>query len=587
MIRRHILQSLGIAILACLCAAASAPLTWQSDIGTKDAQRFTTTLREAESAAIPSSDTTFQWAFPGSQLLLAEPTLPHILTILTMQRSEQPPRTVSLTVAQHTYTIPGTAGIRTIHLLAPASPTLTIDCDTANTSDQTLAQLCLALLHIDSQRVGSSVDVRAIAWLFLFALCISFGCSLSLPSQPGLAAVASSVLLTIALSFPHALSVSFSGLIGLGTLWLAALLLIRWRIHTPWLRIALIAVSANIILKAAGVVSPGYFGTDIGFHAHKYEAALRGHFYQIADGQGLTYPYPPTIYALLAIVALPLQYLWPLERIIHISAVVIDSSTIVLLTWLARHSGWSQLRIALLAILYVILPAGFLLQWQATVAQTIGQWFGVIAVVTSLADRGVLSGFAMALTMVGHFGAFLTLHLSFTLAFLRRSLRTLAWRWWGLFSLVSVVYFSQYAGTIAAQLRTLAQGDGATTIDHRWWQYAWQYGIFGHYNGIFVALMMIGLIRSPAHRLRTMSGLMLCSSAILLVAQVIGDIDTTRYVIAIFPVVTLYAVVPMASLWQSRAGRAMVVSLAGLILIQSGQAWFAGVIHGVRMGFLW
>jgi len=587
MFRRHILQSLGIALLACLCAAASAPLTWQSDIGTKDAQRFTTTLREAESAAIANSDTTFQWAFHGSQLLLAEPTLPHILTILTMQRGEQPPRNVSLTVAQHTYTILGTAGIRTIHLLTPASPTLTIDCDTTTTSDQTLAQLCLALLRIDSQRVGAAVDLYALGWLFLLALCLSYGCMLSMPTQPGIAAVASAVLITIALSFPHALSVSVVGLIGLGTLWLGALLVIRWRVHTPWLRIALIAVSANILLKSAGVLSPGYFGTDIGFHAHKYEAALSGHFYQVADGQGLTYPYPPTIYALLAIVTLPLQYLWPLERIIHISAVVIDSSTIVLLAWLARTSGWSQRRIAMMALLYVILPAGFLLQWQATVAQTIGQWFGVIAVVTSLGDRGMLSRFAMALTMVGHFGAFLTLHLTYTLALLRRSLRTLAVRWWGLFILVSIVYFSQYATTIFAQLGALTHADGTTTSAQRWWQYAWEYGIYGHYNGIFLALMLIGLVRARADRLRSLSWLMMVSSTLLLVAQVLGDIDTTRYVIAIFPIVTLYAAVSLASLWRSRAGRATVVSLAGIILIQSGQAWFAGVIHGVRMGFLW
>jgi hypothetical protein len=369
--------------------------------------------------------------------------------------------------------------------------------------------------------------------------------------------------------------------------WAVTLVLIHWRTTTPWLQIALIAVCANIILKATGIVSPGYYGTDIGFHANKYTAVLSSDFYQIADGQGLTYPYPPTVYYLLALVALPLQSLWSLLRLIHLSAVVIDSTTIILLAWLAHSHAWSLRRIALLSALYVVLPAGYLLQWQATVAQTIGQWFAVIAIVTSLTGRGTLSRIAMAATMVGHFGAFLTLHLTYTLAFLRRTLRPLAWRWWGVLGIVTVVYLSQYAGTIAAQIGSLRNTDGATTLSLRWWQFAWQYGLFGHYNGVFVALMLIGMLRMRADRLRSFGWLMVVSSTLLLVAQVLADIDTTRYVIALFPLVALAASIPLAQMWRSSAGKVLVVSLVGLTLVHSSTAWYAGVIDGVRMGFLW
>ena len=587
MFRRIALLSLLIACLACICAVVTTPDSWHSDIGTKDAQRYTTTLRESESAAIASPDTTFQWAFPGSSLVRALPTQTQIIALRTMQRSEQPARTVTFTIASHRYTIPGTAGIRTVTLLAPPSTVVAFDCDTTATSDVTLANLCIALLRVDSQRIAPEIDLFALGWLFVLAFALTFGCQLTMPQAPSLAAVLSASLLAVALSFPHALSVSYPGLCGITLLWIVALLLIRWRRTTPWLQIALVAASANILLKAIGVVSPGYLGTDIGFHAHKFEAVLRGTIFQIADGQGLTYPYPPTIYTLLAPLVLPLQFVWPLEPIIHLSAVVIDSSTIILLAWLANRLSWSSRQIALMAALYVVLPAGFLLQWQATVAQTIGQWLGVIAVITSLTDLRTLSRFSMALTMVGHFGAFLTLHLAYTLAFVQRTLRPIAVRWWGILCIVSVLFFSQYISTILAQLAALTQSDGTTTIAERWWQYAWQYGIYGHYNGVFLALMLIGLGSTRADRLRAFGVCMIVSTTILMAAQVLADIDTTRYVIALFPFVTLYAAVPLARIWRSRMGRTVVVSLIGLILVQSSQAWFAGVIHGVRMGFLW
>lgn len=587
MYRRIAFQPLLIACLACLCAIATAPTRWHSDIGTKGAQRYTTTLRESESAAIDSTDTTFQWAFPGSSILRALPTQTHIVSLQTMQRSEQPARTVTFTIAQHSYTIAGIAGIRTIQLLAPPSPTITIHCDTTATSDPALAALCIALLRVDSQRISPAVDILALGWLFVLATSIALGALLTLPQSPRLAAVLSASLLAIALSFPHAVSVSYPGLICLTLLWVVAVLLIRWRSNIPWVQIALLAMIAHLLLKTTGVLSPGYLGTDIGFHAHKFEAVLRGTIFQIADGQGLTYPYPPTIYTLIAPIVLPLQAIVPLTLLIHLSAVVIDSSTIILLAWLAHRFGWSHLRIGLMSALYVVLPAGFLLQWQATVAQTIGQWLGVIAVVTSFTDQRTLSRLSMALTMVGHFGAFLTLHLTYTLAFLHRSLRPIALRWWGVFVVVSVCFFSQYVTTILAQFAALTQSDGNTTIAERWWQYAWQYGIYGHYYGIGLALMLIGLWSARSDRLRALSGLMVGSTTILMLAQVLADIDTTRYVIALFPFVALYAAVPLAQLWRSNAGRTVVVSLLGLILIQSGQAWFAGVTQGVRMGFLW
>jgi hypothetical protein len=587
MIRRILVQSVLLGAVAACMALFWAPTEWHIDIGTRGAQRYTTSLRDIESAPIGNVDQTFQWATPGARILLAQPTSMRILTLHTMQRSEQPPRSVTLQLAPHVYTIPGDAGMRIIRLLAPASHELSITCDTSDSSDATLRGLCLAFLSLDSRRIGVPVDLRSLGIIVLFACTVAVATTLSLRDHPRTSLVAGLALIGVAFSFPHALSISLPGLLAFMVGWAGALVFIHWRTTTPWLRVALIAVCANIILKATGIVSPGYYGTDIGFHANKYTAVLSSDFYQIADGQGLTYPYPPTVYYLLALVALPLQSLCSLLRIIHLSAVVIDSTTIILLAWLAHSYAWSLRRIALLSALYVVLPAGYLLQWQATVAQTIGQWFAVIAIVTSLTGRGALSRIAMAATMVGHFGAFLTLHLTYTLAFLRRTLRPLAWRWWGVLGIVTVVYLSQYAGTIAAQIGSLRNTDGATTLSLRWWQFAWQYGLFGHYNGVFVALMLIGMLRMRADRLRSFGWLMVVSSTLLLVAQVLADIDTTRYVIALFPLVALAASIPLAQMWRSSAGKVLVVSLVALTLVHSSTAWYAGVIDGVRMGFLW
>ena len=587
MIRRILVQSTILGVVAAFFAVLWAPSVWYIDIGTRAAQRYTTSLREIESAPIRSVDQTFQWAVPGSHILLAEPTSMRILTLETMQQIERPPRSVTLRLAPHAYTIPGIAGMRTLRLLTSASQELVITCDSDDINNEKPRGLCIAFLSLDSQRVGSPIDLRTLAMILLLTTTIALATIMSLQDVPRTSLAAGLALTGVAFSYPHALSVSLPGLLAFMAGWIGALVIVQWRVTTPWLRIALIAVCANVILKATGIVSPGYYGTDIGFHANKYAAVLSSDVYLIADGQGLTYPYPPTIYYILALVALPLQSLVSLLRIIHLSAVVIDSSTILLLAWLAHTYAWSLRRIALMSTLYVVLPAGYLLQWQATVAQTFGQWFAVIAIVTSLTGRGALSRVAMAATMVGHFGAFLTLHLTYTLAFLRRSLRPLAARWWAVLGIVSVVYLSQYAGTIVAQIGSLRNTDGATTLSLRWWQFAWEYGLYGHYNGVFVALMLIGLLRMRADRLRSFGWLMVISSTLLLVAQVLADIDTTRYVIALFPLVALAGAVPLAQLWRSRAGTILVVSLVGLILVQSSTAWYAGVIDGVRMGFLW
>jgi hypothetical protein len=151
---------------------------------------------------------------------------------------------------------------------------------------------------------------------------------------------------------------------------------------------------------------------------------------------------------------LPLMTIVPADRVIILSAVIIDSSTILILAWICQRLAWSQRNITLMAWLYVILPAGFLLEWQATFAQNVGQWLGMMAIATALFAITPVSLLWMA-CIVGHFGAFLTLHLANTLALGFPALRRMGLWWWGMVVAMGVIFYSQYAGLIQTQLHHL------------------------------------------------------------------------------------------------------------------------------------
>lgn len=587
MIRNALFQSL-VALAGVLTTWLLIPVpTWHIDIGTKQAQRYTTEFRATESAALASSDQTFQWAFSGSGLIVAQPTVARVVTLHTLQRSEQPPAQVtvgdghSLAVA-----LPAGAGTRTQRLLLPAATHLRITCDATNVSDPVLQPLCIALLSAQSTPQRGLFDAIGLLHLLSVGVLCAWVATVTLPTR-GMQTLGTLSLTALVCGFPAVVSVSWLGIACILALWGVAATLVRLRTRAPWLRYALGAASASVSLKAAGILSPGYQGTDIGFHVHKYEAVLAGHIYQIADGQGLTYPYPPTVYTLLALVAVPLHGWVSPEHLIHVTAAAIDASTIVLLAWVAARAGWSTTRIASAAALYAVLPAGYLLQWQATVAQTIGQWFGFIAVAATLTNARTALPYTMALAMVGHFGAFLSLHLTYTLALASRTLRSTAVRWWGVFGVVGLLFYSQYASTIWQQLGALQNSDATSSIGQRWWQFAWGYGLVGHYAGVFAALGALGITMLRPSRLRAMATASYLTTTLLLIAQVGADIDVTRYVVYLYPFVVLTAAVVCAALWRSRAGRVVVWALIAGVAYQSAAAWFAGVTAGVRLGFLW
>ena len=592
---RSIVVYLRVVVLVIIvCSAMTIVMeralrTWRIDVGTPAAHVFTATLREPEVAQIAGEKTTFQWMLPKSSIDLPPYAHAQIIEFRTMMRAESPPQQVTMTVGNVQFALSTAPEVRRYHVYAAQVTQMHVVCDLQGITDKELATLCVALDWVEGRRLPDRVDAWVLAWRLvlgcMIVLCVWVICT---AAKPWHMVVMLAAVGTLVCRFPiqstlYAPQLSLMCGVLVGVWWAIQ----RWVVH-PWQRVASHAMAINMAFKGLGVLVPGYAGTDLFFHVHRFTSVMRGQWYMIADGQGQTYPYPPGVYQLLAPVVLPLITIIPAQLVMIASAVIIDSSTIMVLAWMCQRLGWSYRSIATMAWLYVLLPAGFLLQWQATISQTIGQWLGVMAIAVTLIHGTPLSLIWIMLAVVGHFGAFLTLHLAHTIAFVFAPLRRLAWWWWGVVGVMSVVFYSQYMGLIVAQIQEhyLGAQDHQLSWQELWWQFAWNYGIYGHYLGIGVALALIGIGVAVRDRWWYMAVAMLASTTLLLVAHVFGALHATRYVIFLFPVVASYAGITLGRLQRGRSGRVLVVVLLAYMALYSANAWFGGTIQGIVMGFL-
>lgn len=594
---------LACVVMAYLITLYGMPSHWALDVANPRADIYMRDIRQAENVVINGKTETIRWSWTSSsyvflpnpaQYRIGSLTLPwrwpdSVLSLRTMARIEEPPRQIQMTIGDaYQVDLPTIAGVRVHHLLVPAVDSLRFDCDNSATINPDLASICVAIIHIESQQIRSSINIALWMWIGIFiAFCLIiiyflFGKLSGILPVFGFIALASTSMMWPVQTSTYAWEFLIGGggaIIGFG-------IIQRWPMPV-WLRYAMMGMVANIILKEMGVLAPGIYAIDIRFHTNRFNEALWYSVYQYAEGRGTNYPYPPIIYFLMAPLALPLEQIFALPQVIHTLSVVIESSTIVILAWMLQRNHWSSRQIALMSALYVVLPAGFQLQWYATIAQSVGQWLGVLAIVLSVIGINRWSILAMYGAILGHFGAFLTVHLSMTLALLSRSLRRISLWWWGVVVGVGVVYYSQFVTLIVAQLGRLKNTQEPTTFEQRLYELIWEYGFVGHYNGIFVALMLVGLMVAPRSQWWRMSVSMVSAALVLLSAQLFFDVVPTRYIIYLFPVVATYAVVPLNRLWRSWAGRMSVVALLSWVFWQSISVWMDGVTHGTLIGVLY
>ena len=579
------------------------PSSWTLDVSDANASIYMRDIRQAETVVIDGQSETIRWSWTSSSyVFLPNPTQYHlgqfvlpwrwpdsVLSLRTMARSEEPPQQIQVTVGDaFGVNLPTVAGVRVHHLLVPAVDALRFDCDNSATTNPDLAAICVAIMRVEARHVQQPMNIPLLLWNSIFVVLSLVVTRYVFGALSGILPVFGFVTLTsISMMWPVQTSTyAWELLVGAGLAAVGFVILMRLTLPA-WLRIALMAMLANIILKEMGVLAPGIYAIDIKFHANRFNEALWYSIFQYAEGRGTNYPYPPIIYLLMAPVVLPAEQLVVIHDVIHTVSVVIESSTIVVLAWLMQRLNWTSLQIVLMSALYVVLPAGFQLQWYATIAQSIGQWLGVLAMTLSVVGINRWSTLAMFGATLGHFGAFLTVHLTMTLALVSRHLRRIGLWWWGVVAVVGIVYYSQFITLIVAQLGRLKNTLEPTTFEQRLYDYIWGYGFVGHYNGIFVGLMIIGLVMGRRTLWWRMAVAMVSAAGLLLCAQLFFDVVPTRYIIYLFPVVATYAVLPLSRLWHSWAGKASVVALMSWVLWQSVYVWMDGVTHGTLIGVLY
>jgi len=579
------------------------PRQWRLTVGDPNADIFMRDMRKAESVVVDGQSEMIRWSWTSSSyLFLPNPAQYHlgsmrlpwrwpdsIVSLRTMARIEEPPRQILLSIGEaYALDLPTAAGIRVHHLLTPAVDALRFDCDNSTTTNPDLATICVAVLNVEAQHVRQSAPAARWLWNAIYVLiCLTIVRFVFGKLSEILQIICFLGLASVSMMWPIQTSTyAWELLLGGGCVVIGYGVLQRVPMPT-WVRYALMGMLANIVLKEMGVLAPGIYAIDIKFHVNRFIEALGYSIYQFAEGRGTNYPYPPIIYFGMAPMVLPAEHLFSVHDVVHTFAVVVESSTIVVLAWMMQRLGWSLRQIALMTSLYVVLPAGFQLQWYATIAQSVGQWLGVVAMSLSVVGVSRWSVLAMYAATLGHFGAFLSVHLSMTLGLLSQQLRRISLWWWGVVGVVGVVYYSQFVTLIVAQLGRLKNTQEPTTFAQRLYDYIWGYGFVGHYNAIFVGLMLIGVLLGRRSQWWRMSVAMISAAGLLLCAQLFFDVVPTRYVIFVFPVVATYAALPLSHLWRSQAGRISVVALVSWVFWQSLYVWIDGVAHGTLIGVLY
>ncbi len=434
----------------------------------------------------------------------------------------------------------------------------------------------------------------------------------------------------IATTLGYLLAVLLRPLLG----WLAARFALPYDARTlGWLTLIVVVAFG---LRYGGRLYPRSMHGDIGFHTNRLHDTALGTVYLLSRNRGVDFPYPSGPYIMVAPflltgIATP--------DLIQVSATLVDSLGAVLvyaLVVLARRdramSGSRSLaqqtvhHIALLAAaLYVFTAAGFMTNWWSFSTHIYAQ-FAALLVITAMVYVGVRTTDAArqpirahmqaALVLVvllsgvflGHFGFFINVVL------LGGGLTALVWgmawrgsgwaqsiRWpltlayIGAGLIAGIFFYSAYLPLFLTQAQAVA-GGGLTGLAERapvtrsyLWRILWQGGVFTHFG--FFALLLAPLGLPVLWRWGT--------SARILVSMVVGSFLVSMF-FAVLPFITLStqstrwlmfsawaiaigAAVTIHVLWRyGRAGRIVVLSMAGFMFWNTAMIWLQPLIWRIR-----
>jgi hypothetical protein len=341
-------------------------------------------------------------------------------------------------------------------------------------------------------------------------------------------------------------------------------------------RQTVIVLVVALVLKISGSIAPGAPAIDVPLHAQQLENVMLGNLYlqnsgtlnPVAGNKAITqtYPYPPAIYLLIAPIALLFQPPFSLDSVVSISTMLLDALFVVGLIWLVHANRLSQRVAVLTSMVYLFFPQSYVLQNYPNTAQALAQAAGWIFLLVAAANpnpqglnqRIGLSMLAL-LSVAGHFGVFITMSLVQAWAFVLGGLRRTTVYWVVTGAFVSVLYYSQYVALILDQVKRLDN-----QVQLTWMQdfaLLWQKGINDHYSGVVfvVATLAIGLTTLRTRPLLRQLWWSAYATALMLgVLRIAFDINPTRFVIMLSPLVALGMGMLAHRYMRSRAGRWLV-----------------------------
>jgi hypothetical protein len=302
-------------------------------------------------------------------------------------------------------------------------------------------------------------------------------------------------------------------------------------------------------LRFGAKLYPDAMPGDIGFHSNRYSGLVRGWVLQLSVHRGVSFPYPPAFYQLLA----PFSLLGLSQRVLlRLGGGLLDAFSPFLVYAIAASLGGNGKqptdtktghRIPLIAAaIYAFSPAGFMATWWNFSTHIFAQ-FAHLLLITMVVllwqplieDRGsriedrrssildprssifFILVLLQLLVYLGHFGFWMNVTLlgGIVLVVLlwaatrgRLSwavFRTVLFCFGGAELLAGLLFFSGYTGQFVDQLRTAATGGltglaGRASVDRGvLWRTLWDAGISAHLGFIPLPLALGGmlLLRRP------------------------------------------------------------------------------------------
>lgn len=376
-------------------------------------------------------------------------------------------------------------------------------------------------------------------------------------------------------------------------------------------------------LRYGGRLYPRSMHGDIGFHTNRLHETALGQVYLLSRNRGVDFPYPSGPYLTLAPLTL---FRIATPDLLQVSAALVEGLGAILvftLVILATTPVFvlptqAARRTALLAAaIYVFSAAGFMTTWWSFSTHIYTQ-FTTLVLITALMYtaqqpvsrgwHGVMIGVLLVGVFLGHFGFFINTAL--LIGVLLVLLRIVLWQqaawcrrlWWplllagaGALMGVLVFFYSAYLPLFISQAQAVATG-GMTGLAQRapversyLWHTLWYSGMITHFGFFPLLLSVPGMLtllrRGPSAHilLALLACTLLVSIPFAILPFITLSTQSTRWLMFSAWAVAVGAALAMRVLWCcGRAGRVVVLAMAGFMLWNTATLWLGAMIWRIR-----